>query len=216
MAKKPPVDLDRRIVEAAMMLFAERGYADVRLIDIANVAECDLGALRLRLSDKIDIMALFLRQIDGAVLAVDSGYDPEESVRDRLFDLLMRRFDALQPYRPALRAVSRDLRRDIPALLSFAPAASGALGWYLEAAGTSADGIIGGLRVKGLALVWLRCLKVWFEDDSDDLAKTMATLDKALTQAEKAATWLSQNNPRGSGRHHTPSDDPQAETASGH
>lgn len=190
MAKKATRDLDAAIVDAAMTLFAERGYTEVRLIDIANLAECDLGELRRRLRDKADILTLFLRRIDAAVLGEDAGFGEEESVKDRLFDLLMRRFDAMQPYRTALNAVGRDLKSDIPALLSLAPQASGALGWYLEAAGSSADGWVGTLRVKGLGVLWLRCLKIWFEDDSDDLSKTMAALDKALTQAERAAAWF--------------------------
>lgn len=190
MATKAKKDLDAAIIDAAMTLFAERGYSDVRMIDIANLAECDLGQLRQHLRDKADILSLFLRRIDTDVLGEDAGFGEEESVRDRLFDLLMRRFDAMQPYRKALEAAGRDLKSDIPALISLAPQASGALGWYLEAAGSSADGLIGTLREKGLGVVWLRCLKVWFEDDSEDLGKTMATLDKALSRAEQAAQWF--------------------------
>jgi hypothetical protein len=37
-----------------------------------------------------------------------SGGEPDGSPHDRLFELLMRRFDALRPYRPALRAIIRD------------------------------------------------------------------------------------------------------------
>ena len=65
-----------------------------------------------------------------------------------------------------------------------------ALGWYLEAAGTSADGLRGAMRIKGLSVVWLHCLRIWEKDDSDDLAKTMKALDKALGQAERLATWM--------------------------
>ena len=190
MARKPARDLEEAIVEAAMALFAERGYAGTRLIDIAERAGCDLGVLRARLDDKLDILPMFLRRIDGAVLAEDAGFGPEESVRDRLFDLLIRRFDALKPYRPALQSVLRDLRGDLPALLSLAPKGVGALGWYLEAAGTSTDGLAGMARIKGLSLVWLHCLRIWFQDDSEDLARTMSALDKALIQAERAAGWM--------------------------
>ncbi|WP_420725849.1 TetR family transcriptional regulator [Hwanghaeella sp. LZ110] len=190
MAKKPETDLDAQIVDAAMALFSERGYAAVRLQDIADRAEMDLGALRQRVANKLDILKLFLRRLDADVLGEDAGFGPEETVRDRLFDLLMRRFDALTPYRPALRAILQDVGRDPAALLCLAPHGMTALGWYLEAAGTSADGLRGAMRIKGLSVVWLHCLRIWEKDDSDDLAKTMKALDKALGQAERLATWM--------------------------
>jgi AcrR family transcriptional regulator len=190
MAKKPETDLDAQIVDAAMALFSERGYAAVRLQDIADRAEMDLGALRQRVANKLDILKLVLRRLDANVLGEDAGFGPEETVRDRLFDLLMRRFDALTPYRPALRAILQDVGRDPAALLCLAPQGMTALGWYLEAAGTSADGLRGAMRIKGLCVVWLHCLRIWEKDDSDDLAKTMKALDKALGQAERLATWM--------------------------
>jgi AcrR family transcriptional regulator len=190
MAKKPETDLDAQIVDAAMALFSERGYAAVRLQDIADRAEMDLGALRQRVANKLDILKLFLRRLDANVLGEDAGFGPEETVRDRLFDLLMRRFDALTPYRPALRAILQDVGRDPAALLCLAPQGMTALGWYLEAAGTSADGLRGAMRIKGLSVIWLHCLRIWEKDDSDDLAKTMKALDKALGQAERLATWM--------------------------
>jgi AcrR family transcriptional regulator len=190
MAQKTERDLDAALIDAAMTLFAERGYAAVRLQDIADRAEMDLGILRQRVTNKLDILKLFLRRLDTDVLGEDAGFGPEETVRDRLFDLLMRRFDALTPYRPALRAILQDVGRDPAALLCLAPQGMTALGWYLEAAGTSADGLRGAMRIKGLSVVWLHCLRIWEKDDSDDLAKTMKALDKALGQAERLATWM--------------------------
>jgi|TARA_R110000772_G_scaffold183194_1_gene294395 AcrR family transcriptional regulator len=190
MVQKTERDLDAALIEAAMALFSERGYAAVRLQDIADRAEMDLGALRQRVANKLDILKLFLRRLDADVLGEDAGFGPEETVRDRLFDLLMRRFDALTPYRPALRAILQDVGRDPAALLCLAPHGMTALGWYLEAAGTSADGLRGAMRIKGLCVVWLHCLRIWEKDDSDDLAKTMKALDKALGQAERLATWM--------------------------
>lgn len=190
MAKTTDPDFETAAIDAALELFAEQGYRPVRLVDIAAKAGCDLGELRRRFDGKPAILGRFLVNIDAAVLGDDPDFGEEESIRDRLFDLLMRRFDALQPYRQALSALRRDLRGDLPVLLSLAPQGLRALGWYLEAAGESADGMAGALRVKGLAMVWLHCATVWLEDDTEDLSKTMAALDKALAQAERAAAWL--------------------------
>ena len=204
MVKKTRPDTDGAILDAAMRLFAERGYAGVRMADIAEAAACDATALRSRAgSSKVELLAFLRRRIDARVLGENAGdYGPQESVRDRLFDMLMRRFDTLRPYRDAVRAVARDLVRDPAALVSGAPSAMSAFAWYLEEAGTSADGFLGALRVKGLAAVWLHCLRVFLNDDSEDLARTMAALDRDLARAERVAGWC-----RGVGRRTVPPED---------
>jgi hypothetical protein len=60
----------------------------------------------------------------------------------------------------------------------------------LEAAGVSARGLTGGLRVQGLVGVWLYALRAWRKDQSPDLSGTMAALDRALQRAEQAAGWF--------------------------
>jgi hypothetical protein len=65
------------------------------------------------------------------------------------------------------------------------------MAWMLEAARLSASGVKGGLRVQGLGLVWLSTLRAWAGDEGADLSATMAALDRALDQADRAARWLS-------------------------
>ena len=60
----------------------------------------------------------------------------------------------------------------------------------LEAAGISSSGIVGILRVKGLILIYMRSLKVWLNDDSQDLSETMATLDRDLARADRLLGML--------------------------
>jgi len=53
------------------------------------------------------------------------------------------------------------------------------------------------LRSKGLLAIWLATLKVWLEDDSPDLAPTMAALDRNLRRAESAVMGLDRLSPLG-------------------
>ena len=55
----------------------------------------------------------------------------------------------------------------------------------LKAGGLKAGGINGAIRTKGLALIYVRTLCVWLGDDSKDLSKTMAVLDRGLARAER-------------------------------
>jgi len=60
----------------------------------------------------------------------------------------------------------------------------------LEAAGVSADGISGLIRVKGLAAVYASVFHTWLDDDDPGLAKTMARLDRRLRRAERTYSNL--------------------------
>ena len=60
--------------------------------------------------------------------------------------------------------------------------------WMLEAAGLQTTGLKGAVRVAGLSGLYIKTLWVWRDDDSPDMAKTMAALDKNLTRAERMAS----------------------------
>ena len=64
------------------------------------------------------------------------------------------------------------------------------MGWALEAAGIGPSGPIGCLRVKGLSVIYLLALRVWLNDDSDDMGKTMASLDRNLGRADSLMAAL--------------------------
>jgi hypothetical protein len=60
----------------------------------------------------------------------------------------------------------------------------------LQAAGVSTVGLRGELRVRGLVGVWIWAMRAFARDQTEDLAPTMAALDKALSRANAAAAWL--------------------------
>ncbi len=104
--------------------------------------------------------------------------------------MLMRRIDVLQAHRDGLLALLRVLPTDPPLAILLALATRRSMRWLLEAAGVSARGLRGELRVRGLVAVWLWTLRAWRTDESADLSATMAALDHALRRAEQAAGWL--------------------------
>jgi AcrR family transcriptional regulator len=178
------------VLAALMTQAGQIGWRHVRLEEVAQEAGITLGDLRAIARDKTDLLRLFIERTDAEVLREDSGFGPDDSVRDRLFDLLMRRFDALDDHKAGVESAFHDVMRDPVGLFTMAPVGMGALRWYLEAAGVATDGPLGLVRVQGLSAVWLSALRVWFADDSEDLAPTMKILDRDLGRAEQAAGWL--------------------------
>lgn len=49
---------------------------------------------------------------------------------------------------------------------------------------------MGILKTKGLSLVYLNTVRVWLRDETPDLSKTMAALDKNLQRADQAAAMI--------------------------
>ena len=122
--------------------------------------------------------------------------DPADSARDRLFDLLMRRFDALQAHRGGLTAIAGEMRRDPAGALTHLPQLERSMRWTLEAAGLQSDGLLGIARIRVLALLYLSVLRVWLRDDTPDMARTMKALDGRLAQLEQLANTFERRGRR--------------------
>lgn len=186
-AAGPAAEAADRLVDAALRLAERQGWRRTGLGAIAAEAGLPLDEAHAACPSKLALLARFHRRIDRAALAGTSAAD--EPPRDRLFDALMRRFDALAPHREALRAILRDSMADPAALLGL-PALLRSMGWMLERAGVSAAGWRGRCRAKLLTGLYLSVLRVFLDDDSADLARTMAALDRRLRAME---SWLGLN-----------------------
>ncbi len=184
-AKRPRGDIPERVISAALDLGADEGWRSVSMAAIAAKAGLTLAQVHGAFPSKAAIVDGFFARIDAQVLAGgEVGEDAGDSARDRLFDVLMRRFDALNPHKAAVAAIIRDSLADPPALMAGAPRFLRSMAWMLEAAGLSSAGLTGVVRAEGLALVYLNALRVWLADDTEDMARTMAALDWGLRQAE--------------------------------
>jgi AcrR family transcriptional regulator len=179
-----PDDQRRRIVDAALALAATEGWRDLGLARVAEAAGVSLAQLHAAFPCRGCILEAFIRRIDEQVLAAGPA-DAGDGARDRLFELLMRRFDALAPNKAAVAAILRDIAEPAVGVVGL-PALARSMAWTFEAAGIPVAGLAGLLRIQGLALIYANAVRVWLRDDTADLAKTMAALDKGLRRAE----WL--------------------------
>jgi AcrR family transcriptional regulator len=179
-----------RIVDALLALAAERRFEDIALRDICDKADVSLADFRDFFPSKGAVLAAFIRRIDRAALSAEDQATAREALRDRLFDALMRRLDAMAPYREGLREIAAWLGRDPLAALALDHALANAMRFLLEAAGVGCEGVAGAIKAQGLALAWARVVRAWLEDDDPGLAKTMAELDRALTRGERAVAEL--------------------------
>lgn len=191
MPKKPAETTQKpikdRAVDAAFDLAARIGWDMVTMTDIAEEAQVSLADLSDHFDDKSDILVTYGRRIDRKVLEAVGAASPDETPRDRLFEILMERFDLLNDDKESIISILSSFKLDPKQAVISLPHLGRSMAWTLEAAGIETTGIKGAIRVAGLVGFYLNAVRVWMSDDSGDMAKTMASLDKGLNRAESLA-----------------------------
>ncbi|WP_316860296.1 hypothetical protein [uncultured Cohaesibacter sp.] len=162
------------------------GWREVSCSAIAEKAGVDMKLAFVEYQDRYAYVTELVRRIDRAMIDAYDREMGEEAARDRLFDVIMARFETMQGYRALILALHKSTRRD-PLLSLHLLSLSRLTGeWFLDISQISPAGLSGFARSKGVLLAYARAFATWMDDDSEDLAKTMAMLDKTLKAGEKA------------------------------
>lgn len=163
-------------------LVERRGWFKLTLPEIAKATGISLSQLLETYPDKSDILTQFGRALDAKL--AQNVTDSDEPLKDKLFDVVMQRFDALAPYRAGLLRLIEDMQtHPISAVVLCLETVCGfnrSMALMFEMAGISTSHPRALLGVVGLKIVYLSTLRTWKHDDSADLSATMATLDRGL------------------------------------
>jgi AcrR family transcriptional regulator len=180
----------QRIIQSFMELLAEKPIEEIGLAEIAQRAQTSLTELRGMFASKLAMLAGHVKEIDQQVLAGEDADMTEELPRERLFDVLMRRLELLEPRKPAVRSLLRSCRRNPGLAFALNGLAVRSQQWMLEAAGIEAAGPHGMARAQGLALLFASVLHRWVDDEDPGHARTMAALDRALARGQRLSGLL--------------------------
>src|SRR6202011_4515959 len=170
------------IIDALLELAGERNWEDITISDVAARANVSLSTFRDMFPSKGAVLASFSRRIDHIVLDAAGDGLTGEPVKERLFDVLMRRLDALAPYKFGLEAISDWTRHDPLAAAAINRVVVNSMRFMLEAAGIESEGPVGAFKLQGLAVAWMRVLRACFGEDGPGVASTMVALDRELTR----------------------------------
>ena len=136
-AKLAPKDA---IIEALMELAGERTWDDITITDVATRANLSLADFRDAFPSKGAVLAAFSRKIDRVVLDGTTDDLMGEPAKERLFDVLMRRLDALAPYKLGLEGIFEWIQRAPMAAASVNRLELNSMRFMLEAAGIDSEG----------------------------------------------------------------------------
>ena len=174
-----------RVIEAFLALLAEKPFERIGFAEIAQRARVSLAELRGLFGSTLAILAAQVKETDRAVLAGADADMAEEPPRERLFDVLMRRLELLEPHKAAVRALQRSAARNPGLALALNGIGVRSQQWMLAAADIGSAGPRGMLRAQGLALLFASVLHTWVDDDDPGHARTMAALDRALARGQR-------------------------------
>ncbi|HVT51772.1 MAG TPA: TetR family transcriptional regulator [Dongiaceae bacterium] len=194
-ARSTSTDPAGKLRQALLDLVEERGWIDLSMADIAEHAGVSLADAHRAYRSKAAILVGLTKTLDERLIEGLDADPLEGSAKDRLFDLLMRRFDILKADRDAYRRLMKQLPATPAEFAALLCRLRRSLSLMLEASGLSASGIKGELRLQGLGAVYTAGLRAFVNDESEDLSKTMAEVDKRLGQAERLSDMLSRRRP---------------------
>jgi len=169
-----------RVIDALMDLASEREWDRIELSDIAARADVSLAALRDLFPSKGAILGGFARRIDHAVLSQSDADFADASDKERIMAVLTRRFDALSPYKAALKAIMPAMTRDPLALAALNQSALNSMRFMLAAAGIDTEGPAGFLKLQGSVVMFARLMHCWLHDDDPGMARTLTVMESEL------------------------------------
>jgi hypothetical protein len=184
MNRTDQTELLSKLAEQALGLAAETPWNQVSLSELCAATDMTLADCAKASITKAHVTAHLDSLIDLAMLAANSKVDTTQSVRDRLFDVLMGRFDAMEDQRQAWASILKAEQSDLLASIARRVRRAAAAAWALEAAGVSSGDLRGASRAVAIARILRLVESIWLED-GPELAKTMARLDQELRTGEE-------------------------------
>lgn len=172
-----------RGLKAALDLAASRAWSDIPLADIAAKAKLTLADFH-GVASREDLVEALDGWLDKAMSA--EGVPDETSARERLFEVIMRRFEAMEPYRAGLTELLKFRETSLTHVVRLPQHRHASAAWALASAGLDDDaGASASLKRIAIAFVIAQTERAWRRDRDGDFALTMAALDKGLRRAEE-------------------------------
>jgi AcrR family transcriptional regulator len=189
MATRKRAPVRDRIVDAALELADERGWANVRLYQIAERAGLSLAEVGAEFRDQDALANAWFEHAVAMLESLPAHVIADLPAAERLHVAIMRWFDALAPHREASAQMLRAKlylshpHHWVPMIFDL----SRLVHWFLDAARIASTGRARQLAEIGLTAIFLATLRVWLRDDSVGQENTRKYLNARLAAADR---WL--------------------------
>jgi AcrR family transcriptional regulator len=181
-----------RIVDAALELAEEHGWANLRLYQVAERASVPLAAIGAEFRDQDALANAWFERALTAVERIPPEALTGLPAPERLHLVIMRWFDALAPHREVTGEMLRAKlypshpQHWVPLIFDL----SRLVHWFLDAARIASTGRARQMAEIGLTVIVLGSLRVWLRDDSTGSERTRSYLHRRLDAADRWLTGL--------------------------
>jgi AcrR family transcriptional regulator len=179
----------RRIYEAALDMFREKGFEQTTMRDIARKAGVALGAAYYYFDSKDDIVLAFYREMEqsGHQMTLDAMAG-ERKLRERIRVVLQKRFELLAPNLKFLGALFKHSPDTTDRLSPFSdetrPIRERAIALFEAAISGAETKVSADLAPHLPRLLWLYQMSLvlfWIYDHSEEKKRTTMLMDKSLS-----------------------------------
>ena len=190
---KPSAQIQQKIFTATLKLATLKPWPSLTLKDIAKTAQIPLGKITAYFSSTNEILSAIIGDIDNKVEKQIGRSNQSDTPHDRLFEIIMCRFDILQPHKAAILRIIESAKLNPSLARTLLDAQWQTMGRMLSIAGLVDDENDQLLVKAGLLSIYGLTLCKWKQDTSRDMAQTMAALDRYIGYADKLSVILLRN-----------------------
>ncbi len=179
------IDIEKKYIKKGFHLINDIGWDKFSVEKLSTKENIPVKDLKVIFKCKYSIVDKFSRMIDKSIeskLRIQDFRD--SSKKDILFELIMMRFDEMEEFKGSLAKVL-DASKNKPLLISIITQnVMNTMDFFLELSNSYNNYAFDVLKKNFLFLIYSITFKTWLSDNTEDLSKTMAELDKLLSTAE--------------------------------
>ena len=174
-----------KLIILGFNLIEKKGWSYFSLKSLAKENKSDLESIKIFFKNKSEFLESFSEMIDNKVLAsIDKDEFNKNSIKDNLFELIMLRFENLNHYKTGLKILLSDLKKSPVELKKIMKKVFDSMDLFLEIANVKNNYLMDFIKVNIIFIIYSYVFNVWLDDQSSEMSKTMAELDKWLSKAE--------------------------------
>ena len=174
-----------KLIILGFKLIEKKGWSYFSLKSLAKENKSDLESIKIFFKNKSQFLESFSEMIDNKVLAnIDKDEFNKNSIKDNLFELIMLRFENLNHYKTGLKILLSDLKKSPLELKKIMKKVLDSMDLFLEIANVKNNYLMDFIKVNIIFIIYSYVFNVWLDDQSSEMSKTMAELDKWLSKAE--------------------------------
>ena len=178
---------EHELIKEAFVVIERVGWDKFSLLDLLKkekITEKEVNSFFKNKSDVIDKFSIMIDSVVESKINIDDFRI--SSKKDNLFELIMIRLEEMKIYKKSLKKIIESAKKK-PALLSrISNNVMNTMDFYLELTSCYNDTPIDFLKKNTLFFIYSFAFRTWLKDETDDLASTMAELDRLLTMSEMA------------------------------